>query len=379
MSSSSALFTPLKIGNAVLSNRLVMAPLTRFRADENHVPLPFVSEYYSQRASVPGTLLITEATFIHPSAGGYANVPGIWSPSQIEGWKKVTDSVHAKKSFIYLQLWALGRVADPSNLAAESEGKWKVKSASDVPFEGGAIPEALTESEIWEYVGWYKQAALNAVEAGFDGVEIHGANGYLIDQFLQSVTNTRTDAWGGSAEKRARFGIEVAKAVTGAVGKERTAIRLSPYSNFQGMRMGSTKEIEEQFGYVVGELQKLGLSYLHLVESRVNGNADTDETEKLNFLIDIWGSTSPVLIAGGFTAETAKNAADVDHKGKDVGIVFGRYFISNPDLVYRIKEGLELRKYDSTLFYNRGEKHGYTDYGFSEEFLGAQKLLSAQA
>jgi NADPH2 dehydrogenase len=214
-----------------------MAPLTRFRADEDHVPLPFVAEYYSQRGSVPGTLLIAEATFIALQAGGYPNIPGIWNEAQIAAWKKVTDAVHANDSFIFLQLWALGRTANADFLNYESRAI--VKSSSDVPMKGGVVPTPLTEEEIWGYVGYYKQAANNAISAGFDGIELHGANGYLIDQFLQDVTNKRTDDWGGGVEKRARFGIEVTKAVVDAIGAERTAIRLSPYSKFKGMGMKS--------------------------------------------------------------------------------------------------------------------------------------------
>ena len=284
-----------------------MAPLTRFRADDKHVPHPYVAEYYAQRACVPGTLIITEATFIAPQAGGYGNAPGIWSKEQIAGWKRVTSAVHEKKSFIYLQLWALGRAAAPSVLTAELGEGAKVVSSSDIAFEGGAKPTALTEEEIKEYIGLYAQAAKNAVEAGFDGVEVHGANGYLIDQFTQDTCNNRTDAWGGSIEKRARFAIEVTKAVIAAVGAERTGIRLSPYSSFQGMRMENP---QPQFTYLAGELKKLNLAYLHVVESRINGNADTDSVDKVDFLIDLWNNQSPVFIAGGFKAETAKKAVD---------------------------------------------------------------------
>jgi NADPH2 dehydrogenase len=263
-----------------------MAPLTRFRADDNHVPLPFVAEYYAQRASVPGTLLITEATFIAPEASGYGNVPGIWNADQIAAWKKVTAAVHKKGSFIYLQLWALGRAASAKVL--EKEFGKKVTSASDISFKGGDKPTRLTEEQIWEFVGLYKQAALNSIEAGFDGVEIHGANGYLVDQFLQDVTNNRNDSWGGSVEKRARFGLEVAKAVVGAVGAERTAIRLSPFSEFQEMKMADPKP---QFSYFVEQLKLLRLSYLHVVESRIAGNADVESTEKIDFLVCISRAT----------------------------------------------------------------------------------------
>jgi NADPH2 dehydrogenase len=362
---SSNLFKPLKLGNIQLQNRVVMAPLTRFRADDDHVPLPFVPEYYAQRASVPGTLLITEATFIAPQAGGYGNAPGIWSQAQIQAWKKVTDAVHAKKSFIYLQLWALGRAADPSQLKKELGEKGVVQGAGDIPFEGGATPTPLTEEEIKEYIGLYAQAAKNSIEAGFDGVEVHGANGYLIDQFLQDTSNNRTDAWGGSIEKRARFGIEVSKAVVEAVGAERTGIRLSPFSPFQGMKM---KDPKPQFSYYVQELKKLKLAYIHVVESRVSGNADVENTEKVDFLVDIWDNQSPVLVAGGFKANSAKTLVDQEYKDKDVAVVFGRYFISNPDLIFRIQHGIDFTPYNRDLFYNKGETKGYTTWPFSKEF-----------
>ncbi|KAI9647285.1 hypothetical protein NHQ30_003668 [Ciborinia camelliae] len=372
--SSSTLFSPLKVGAAELQHRIAMAPLTRFRADDNHVPLPFVVEYYAQRASVPGTLLVSEATFIAPQAAGYTNPPGIWSKDQITGWKRVTDAVHAKKSYIWLQMWALGRAADP--IVLEQEGGYKVKSASDIPFEGGAKPEPLTEAEIKEYIGLYAQAAKNAIEAGFDGVEIHGANGYLIDQFLQDTSNQRTDSWGGSVENRARFGLEVSKAVVAAVGAEKTAIRLSPYSPFQGMKMADPIP---QFTYITQELKKLNLAYLHIVESRITGNADIEQTEKIDYLIDIWAGTSPILLAGGFTAQSAQEAVDKVYKGKDIVIVFGRYFITNPDLPYRVKEGIEFEPYDRNFFYNKKEEEGYTTYAFSKEFEAQQKAIEASA
>jgi NADPH2 dehydrogenase len=362
---SSNLFKPLKLGNIQLQSRIVMAPLTRFRADDEHIPLPFVPEYYAQRGSVPGTLLITEATFIAPKAGGYGNAPGIWSEAQIASWKKVTQAVHAKGSFIFLQLWALGRAASPDQLKKELGPDAKVISAGDLGFEGGAKPTPLTEEEIKEYIGLYAQAAKNAIAAGFDGVEIHSANGYLIDQFLQDVSNNRTDAWGGSVEKRARFGIEVARAVVEAVGAERTGIRLSPFSDFQGMKMADPRP---QFSYFAQELKKLELAYIHVVESRISGNADVEQSDKVNFLVDLWDNQSPVLIAGGFKPASAARAVDEEFKDKDVVIVFGRYFISNPDLVFRVKEGIEFTPYDREKFYNKKQEDGYITWKFSKEF-----------
>ncbi|KAF2808694.1 FMN-linked oxidoreductase [Mytilinidion resinicola] len=363
---SSKLFEPLKLGSLSLKNRLVLAPLTRFRAADDHVHQSIAEEYYAQRGSVPGTLLITEATFISARAGGYPNVPGLWSKEQLAAWKKITDAVHAKGSYIFVQLWALGRAANPQVL--EKEGAGPLVSSSDVPLsEDAPKPQPLTESEIQEYIQDYARAAKAAVEeAGFDGVEVHGANGYLIDQFTQDTANKRTDKWGGSIENRARFGLEVAKAVVAAIGSERTGIRLSPFSVFQGMRMDDPIP---QFSYLVKGLKELKLTYLHLVESRISGNADVESSDHLDPLIDIWSNTSPVLLAGGFSASSAKKAVDEEYKDRDVAIVFGRLFISNPDLVFRIQNGIELSPYDREDFYRVKSAHGYTDLPFSKEFL----------
>ena len=356
------LFTPLQVGNCKLQHRLVMAPLTRFRAEDNHVQLPIAKEYYSQRASVPGTLLITEATFISPRGSGFANVPGIWNAEQIKAWKEITDAVHAKGSFIYLQLWALGRAANPK--AVKSNGGDFVSSSAVPMSDNSPTPRAMRTEEIQQFIRDYAQAAKNSIEAGFDGVEIHGANGYLVDQFTQDTCNKRTDAWGGSPEKRARFGLEVAKAVVDAVGADKVGIRLSPWSSFQGMRM---EDPEPTFSYLVRGLKDLKLAYLHLVESRICGNADIEATEKINFLVHIWGQTSPVLMAGGFKPDSAKRAVE-EYADKDVAIVFGRHFISNPDLPYRIKENIGLAPYNRDTFYKAKSTEGYIDYPFSKGF-----------
>ncbi|MCJ1315818.1 Chanoclavine-I aldehyde reductase fgaOx3 [Xylographa vitiligo] len=357
-----SLSDPLRIGKCQLQHRLVMAPLTRYRADDAHVPLPMAIEYYAQRASVPGTLLITEATFISPRASGYNNIPGIYSTAQIAQWKQITAAVHAKQSYIYLQLWALGRAAQPEVLAAEG---YDHVSSSATPMSADApTPRALTEPEIHAFIADYAAAARNAIAAGFDGVEIHAANGYLIDQFTQDTCNRRTDAWGGSVAGRARFALEVARAVVAAVGAERTGIRLSPFSAFQGMRMADPVP---QFTHLTRELSKLSLSYLHVVESRVSGSADVETTAKIDFLVEAWGATSPVLVAGGFTPGSAKRAVEEEYPG-EVAVVFGRYFISNPDLPFRVLRGVELAKYDRGTFYKAGSAEGYTDYPFSGEW-----------
>lgn len=225
----------------------------------------------------------------------------------------------------------------------------------------------MTEDEIQAYIKNYAQAAKNAIAAGFDGVEVHGANGYLIDQFTQDVSNKRTDQWGGSVENRARFGISVAKAVVEAVGAEKVGMRISPFSTFQDMKMEDPKP---QFTYLVSELKKLKLSYIHIVEGRgIGGLATPPPEESIDFLVELWGKTSPVLLASGFSPETAiKRSDDETVKGREVAIVFGRLFISNPDLVFRIKQGIPLLPYDRSKFYLPKQEDGYTTYPFSKEF-----------
>ncbi|KAJ9136709.1 hypothetical protein NKR23_g9658 [Pleurostoma richardsiae] len=365
----SKLFSPLDVGSVKLEHRIAMAPLTRYRATDDLVPMKdIVKEYYEQRASVPGTLLITEATQISPRAIGRSNVPGIWTGEQVAAWREIVDAIHAKGCFVYLQLWHLGRGAFAR---AAARAGFKVQSASAVPIdEDSPVPEAMTEGDIRAVIADYAAAARSAVEgAGFDGVEIHAANGYLPDQFLQDVSNRRTDGWGGSVEKRARFALEVTKAVVGAVGAERTAIRLSPFSDFQGMLMDDP---HPTFEYLVRELKKLGrLAYLHLIEARISGNDDAGcgSGNDVGFLVKIWDNTSPVLIAGGIKPDTARELVDEKYKDYDVVAVFGRYFVSNPDLVFRVKEGVELEKYDRSVFYTPKLVKGYTDYPFSKEFL----------
>jgi len=364
--SESRLFSPLKVGNLVLKNRVAMAPLTRFRADDSHVPLPMVAEYYAQRASVPGTLLITEATFITPQAGGYANVPGIYNDAQIEAWRHVTDAVHRKGSFIYLQLWHLGRTANKEQ--AEKEGIVVRSSSAAQLSPKHAVPVPLSVPEIQQTVQDYAQAAKNAIVAGFDGVEIHGANGYLIDQFIQDKVNQRTDEYGGSIENRSRFAVEVAEAVVKAIGSKRTGIRLSPFNDFQGMRM---KEPLPQFSDVVTKLNKLDLAYLHLVESSGHHRRpDIVDDATLEPLVKLF--RNPVIIAGQQTPESARKLVDEKYADEDVVVGFGRYFISTPDLVFRLQKEIEFNPFDVGSFYTPKSAVGYTDYAFSKEFIGAK-------
>jgi NADPH2 dehydrogenase len=366
--SDSRLFKPLKVGSIELKNRVAMAPLTRFRASDSHAILPLAAEYYGQRASVPGTLLITEATLITGQHGGYPSVPAIETQEQIDAWKVVTEAVHKKGSFIYLQLWALGRVANKD--FAQSQGITVKSSSATQLADEYAVPKEMSVEEIKETVGAYAQAAKNAIEAGFDGVEIHAANGYLIDQFLQDTCNKRTDNYGGSVENRSRFAMEVTQAVVDAVGADRTGIRLSPFSEFQGMKMADPIP---QFSDLIKKLNNLNLAYLHMVESRVSGNADVEGYESLKPLYPLYTS-SPLLIAGGFKADSARKLVDEELKDRDVVVVFGRYFISTPDLVFRLEKGIDFNPYDRDTFYVPKSEKGYTDYPFSEEFEKAANL-----
>lgn len=296
-------------------------------------------------------------------------MPGIWNAEQIAAWKQVVDAVHAKGCYIYAQLISVGRVADPGLL--EREGKWPVISSSSTPFApqgpDSSRPHALTKDEIASTISKFAQAAKNAVfEAGFDGVEVHGANGYLVDQFTQDVCNRRTDEYGGNVVNRARFAIEVAHALVDAVGHDKVGFRLSPFSTFQSMKM---KEPIEQFAYLIRKLKGLKLAYLHLVESRVVNNVDCEKEEGLEPFLDIWGRVSPVLVAGGFTPESAKHAVDVEYTSNDVAVVFGRHYIANPDLPFRMRHGLELNKYDRSKFYTPEQVEGYLDCPFSEKYV----------
>lgn len=370
------LFKPLKVGDVTIKHRMAMAPLTRFRADDDHVHMDIAREYYEQRGTVPGTLLISEATFISPQAGGYANVPGIWNEAQIQAWKRVTDAVHRKGSFIYMQMWALGRAASAKTL--QKEGDYKVVSSSALPMHAKApTPHALVEAEIQQYVKDYATAARNAIKAGFDGVEIHAANGYLIDQFWQDKVNQRTDKYGGSIENRSRFGLAVTKAVVEAIGGSKVGIRLSPWSTFQGMGM---EDPIPQFSHIITELKKFNLAYLHLVESRVSGDdaataAYHAVTRENDALINLWGDKTPLILAGGFSPEKAKKVVSEIYTNDNVIIAFGRTFISTPDLPYRIEHGIELTPYDRSTFYLKKSPVGYIDQPFSKEWQASQSKL----
>ncbi|KAJ6587563.1 hypothetical protein DFH09DRAFT_1027543 [Mycena vulgaris] len=366
-SSIPKLFQPIKIGRLDLKHRVVLAPLTRYRSsDPGHVPLlPMMKEYYTQRATTPGTLLITEATFIAARAGGQAHVPGIWSEEQIAAWKEITDSVHAAGSYFFLQMWALGRAADPEQLHKE-DASFPFVSASDVKMSSGKEnPRPLTVPEIQEYVGLYAQAAKNAIRAGFDGVEVHGANGYLLDQFIQDVSNKRTDNYGGSPENRARFPLEVVAAVTKAVGADRTGIRLGPWSTFQEMKMADPKPT---FAHLVSEIKKAhpDFAYIHVIEPRVSGDSDHEsegDPGSNDFLRELWAPKT-MISAGGYSRETALARAE---ERPNEAMAFGRQFLANPDLPVRLMKEIRLNEPDRDTFYRTGSPTGYTDYPFAGE------------
>lgn len=357
------LLSPVKVGRYELPNRVVMAPLTRNRAGAGNVPGPLNATYYTQRASAG--LLITEASQIAPEGLGYPNTPGIYSPEQVEGWRLVTDAVHAQGGRIFLQLWHVGRISHPS---LQPGGILPVAPSAIAPageastFEGPqpfVTPRALDIHEIPGIIEQYRQAANNALAAGFDGVEVHGANGYLPDQFLHDGSNQRTDAYGGSIENRARFLLEAIEAVVGVWGSDRVGVRLSPSGTFNDMADSNPKAL---FSYVVDALNRFDLAYLHLVEPRADEAAATRDPASDEAMLDshyfrqLYRGT--IIGAGGYDqqlAEGAIAAGDVDL------VAFGRWYISNPDLVERFAQQAPLNPYDRSTFYGGAEK-GYTDY-----------------
>lgn len=359
------LFTPIKVGNKILKNRIAMAPLTRSRSSLSGVHGELNAEYYRQRAGAG--LIVSEATPIAPIGIGYPYTPGIWNDEQVEGWKVVTDSVHKAGGVIYCQLWHVGRVSH----SKYHNGDLPV-SASDVKADGyqrhydGKFerenPRPLTLDEIEWTTEQYAKAAENAIKAGFDGVEIHGANGYLIHQFLCDGTNKRKDKYGGSIENRSRFGLEVVDAVCNAVGSEKTAIRLSPSGTMNDIYDSNPVEV---FDFFINELNKFDLSYLHVMEPLV----PLDELPE-NYLKEVAKHYRNIykgvlMTNGGFDRDKAINYVENDYADM---IAFGKLFISNPDLAQRLEKDLPLAEWDTKTFYLGGEK-GYTDYPtYGEEF-----------
>ena len=347
------LFAPLQVGALTLPNRILLAPLTRTRAGMEHLPNDLMAEYYSQRAT--GGLLITECTMVMPNTSAFVAEPGIYSQAQIDGWKKTTTAVHAKGGRIFLQIWHAGRASNPainggvptvSSTATPSEGEIHTP-AGKVPH---AAPHALTEAEIPAIVAAFAQGAKNAIEAGFDGVEVHGANGYLIDQFLRDGVNQRSDSYGGTMEKRARFLFEVLTAVTAAIGADRVGLRLSPRNSFNSMIDSDPMAL---VGFLADKLNDYKLAYLHLMR------ADFFGVQKADVVTVARAHYRGVLIGNmGYTPEEAEKAIT---EGKLDAVAFGTSFLANPDLPARIQAGAALNAPDSATFYTPGAK-GYTDY-----------------
>ncbi|RDX41589.1 NADH:flavin oxidoreductase/NADH oxidase [Lentinus brumalis] len=366
---TNALFQPVRVGEITLGHRVVLAPLTRCRTNNRGVHTELAVEYYAQRASVPGTLLISEATYVSRAAEGRsANAPGVWNEEQVAAWKKVADAVHAKGSYIFMQIWALGRAARLEYIR-EQDPDFAYVSASDVPLSGREeSPRPLAASEIKEYVQAFAQAARNAVVgAGFDGVEIHAAHGYLVDQFTQEMSNKRTDEYGGSIDNRCRFALEIVDAVSQAVGEQKTAIRISPWSTFQDMRM---VDPVPTFTYLVTRLAEdhPDLAYLHVVQVGISGGTDMVPAvgESNDFIRKIW-LPRPLVSAGGYVREKAMQVAE------ETGqlIAFGRAFVSNPDLPLRLMKDIPLAAWDRDVFYTPEDPHGYIDYPTAEAAMTA--------
>jgi N-ethylmaleimide reductase len=359
------LFDPIQVGAIALKNRITMAPLTRNRAPDA-IPTPLMATYYTQRASAG--LLITEATAISQQGQGYSDVPGLYAQEHVEGWKKVTASVHAAGGKIVTQLWHVGRISHselqphfgkpvaPSALAANAKTVL-IKDGQPV-FVDTSEPRELEPEEIPGIVQDYRHAALSAIAAGFDGVEIHAANGYLIDQFLKTDSNRRTDDYGGSIENRARFLLEVVAAVTDAIGGERTGIRLSPVTPANDAHDADPQPL---FEYVVRELAPMDLAYLHLIEGSTGGPRELPERP-----FDYVAMKAAYRAAGGQGAWMVNNGYDLPlaeqalKEGADL-VAFGRSFISNPDLVERLRAGGPFNKAHRATFYGGGAE-GYTDY-----------------
>ena len=353
------LLSPYKLGNLELPNRLVMAPLTRNRAGKGNVPGPLNATYYAQRASAG--LIIAEATQVSPQGQGYPSTPGIHSAEQVEGWKLVTDAVHQQGGRIFLQLWHVGRISHPD---LQPEGALPVAPSAIAPkgeastYEGPkpfVTPRALETSEIPEIIEQYRQGAENALQAGFDGVEVHGANGYLLDQFLRDGTNHRTDEYGGSLENRARLLLEVTEAVVGVWGAQRVGVRLSPSGTFNDMHDSNPLAT---FGYAAQALNRFGLAYLHIIEVneadlRHGGTEVPTRSLRGHF-------TGTLMVNGGYNRDRA-NA--VLAKGEADLVSFGTLFLANPDLPQRLTLNAPLNQPDPTTFYGGGEK-GYIDYPF---------------
>lgn len=352
------LFSPVKLGAIGLQNRIVMAPLTRNRAGEGGVPQAMNVTYYEQRATAG--LIVTEATPISPMAHGYPALPGIYTDAQVAGWRKVTDAVHAKGGKIVIQLWHVGRISHPSLLPNEAlpVAPSAITPAGKAFTYQGLVdyvtPRALEASELPAIVQDYVHATKCAIAAGFDGVEVHAANGYLLDQFLRDGTNHRQDAYGGSVENRMRLLLEVVQAVVDTIGADKVGIRLSPVNPFNDMK---DSQPQATFNAVAQALNRFNLAYLHVVEGGIHGGG---ESEPFDF------TAMRKLFTGAYMANLAYDKARgnaVIASGHADCVAYGVPFIANPDLVARFAKDAPLNAADANTFYG-GTEHGYTDYPF---------------
>lgn len=353
----SLLLAEAKLGSLTLQNHMVMCPLTRSRALGN-VPNDLMAEYYGQRSTAG--LIITEGTSPSPNGLGYARIPGIYSDEQVAGWKKVTDAVHAKGAKIFVQLMHTGRIGHQNNLpkGAKVVAPSAVKAAGQMYTDSEGmkdhpVPEAFDAAGLEATKQEFVTAAKNAVKAGFDGIELHAANGYLLEQFIRPNSNTRTDQYGGSIENRARFVLEVAEATVAAIGKDKVGIRLSPFGVFNDMPL--YPELEKDYAYLAEKLNAIGLVYVHLVDHSAQGAPVVPDSIKATFRKSF---KRTLILSGGYDAARAE--ADLEAKKADL-IAFGKGFLANPDLPARFKKKAALNAFDATTFYTPGAK-GYTDY-----------------
>lgn len=353
----SILFSKAQLGPLTLQNHLVMAPMTRSRAIGN-VPNALIAKYYGQRSSAG--LIVTEGVSPSPNGLGYARIPGLYSAEQVAGWKPVTSAAHAGGAKIFAQLMHTGRIASPLNLPAGAKvvGPSAVLAAGEIftdsqGMQPHATPQALSDVEIKSTIEEYAQAARNAVAAGFDGVELHAANGYLLEQFIRPNSNTRTDAYGGPIANRARFVLEVVAATIAAIGKDKVGIRLSPYGNYNDMPL--YPEMESDYAYLAEKLNDSGLVYVHLVDHSAGGAPVVPQSIKDTFRRAF---KRTLILSGGYDAARADSDLAA---GKGDLIAFGKPFISNPDLVERWQNDAKLTAPDFSTFYTAGSK-GYTDY-----------------
>ena len=353
----SLLFSKATLGSLPLQNHLVMAPMTRNRATGN-IPNELMAQYYAQRATAG--LIITEGTSPSPNGLGYPRIPGIFSAEQIAGWKLVTDAVHAKGAKMFIQFMHCGRIGHPLNLPAGARilAPSAVAAAGEMYTDAEGmkphpVPQAMTDADIKAAIEEFAQGAKNAMAAGFDGVELHGANGYLLEQFIRPNSNQRTDRYGGSIGNRARFVLEVAEAVIIAIGKDKVGIRLSPFGVFNDMPLYDAMEAD--YTYLAQELNARGLAYIHLVDHSSMGAPTVPETMKATFRKLFKGT---LILSGGYDAARAESDL-VANKGNLIAV--GKPFLANPDLVARWKTGAAVNAPDMNTFYTPGPK-GYTDY-----------------